>query len=158
MPLRHLPLSLFLSQLTHQLAHGVTVYSSSSPSSRTRVSGRLQLPLLRRLKVKTGREALAGGGPVVEREDEGGIGATVALTLLLVPSLWPWFCCWMKTKHTFKSCNIMYVTNVAKKNCNTNWSKKMSQCYCICCTGFLKRTNKRAIKEEEVRAKNVNAV
>lgn len=78
-----------LLTLQHSYCISTELSSSSFPSCRVGAGARL-LPLLLLLrKFRAGREALLGGGPSEEEEEaaeEEGSGATVALTLLFIPS------------------------------------------------------------------------
>ncbi|KAG7497468.1 hypothetical protein JOB18_038210 [Solea senegalensis] len=68
--------------LPSRLPQHLIAMESSSPSSSSSGAQRLSLR-----NVSAGREALAAGGGIIEEEEEeDGIGATVALILLFVPS------------------------------------------------------------------------
>lgn len=99
------------------LSYCITMESSSSLSSSCRVgAGARRLPLLLQRSVSWGREAFAGGGPRDEEEEgceeDEGRGATVALTLLFIPSWRPWFCGWVETTHR------LYYTSFEKHSFN----------------------------------------
>lgn len=94
---------IFLLTLQHSYCISIELLSSSCSSCWLAAGARLLLLLLR--KLRAGREAFAGGGPREEEEEEKeveeeGSGATVALTLLLIPSWRPWFCSCMEATHT----------------------------------------------------------